>query len=66
LVRTLDALIEHDFERATTAAALPVHRNTLRDRITRISEISGVDLDHAYGRGLAWLAWLHQKGGANP
>jgi hypothetical protein len=25
---------------------------------------SGVDLDHAYGRGLAWLAWLHRRDGA--
>lgn len=66
LVRTLDVLVEHSFERAATAAALPVHRNTLRDRINRISETSGVDLDHAYGRGLAWLAWLHRKGGAHP
>ncbi len=66
LVRTLDVLVEHSFERASTAAVLPVHRNTLRDRINRISEITGVDLDHAYGRGLAWLAWLHRKGGAHP
>ncbi len=39
------------------AAALPVHRNTLRDRIARISELTGVDLDSAEGRALAWLAW---------
>ena len=63
LARTLDVLVEHSFERAPTAAALPVHRNTLRDRINRISATSGVDLDHAYGRGLAWLAWLHRSGG---
>jgi hypothetical protein len=62
LVRTLDLLAEHSFERARTAAALPVHRNTLRDRINRISELNGVDLDSAYGRGLAWLAWLQRKG----
>jgi hypothetical protein len=62
LVRTLDLLVEHSFERARTAAALPVHRNTLRDRINRISELSGVDLDSGYGRGLAWLAWLQRKG----
>jgi hypothetical protein len=62
LVRTLDLLVEHSFERARTAAALPVHRNTLRDRINRISELTSVDLDSAYGRGLAWLAWLQRKG----
>ena len=60
LAHTLDLLVEHSFERASTAAALPVHRNTLRDRINRISEITGVDLDAAEGRGLAWLAWLER------
>jgi len=62
LAHTLDLLVEHSFERGRTAAALPVHRNTLRDRIHRISELTGVDLDSAHGRGLAWLAWLQQKG----
>jgi hypothetical protein len=31
--------------------------------VQRIFE-SGVDLDHAYGRGLAWLAWLHRRSNA--
>jgi PucR C-terminal helix-turn-helix domain len=61
LARTLDLLVEHSFERARTAAALPVHRNTLRDRINRISELTGIDLDAAEGRGLAWLAWLQRQ-----
>jgi hypothetical protein len=61
LARTLDLLVEHCFERGATAAALPVHRNTLRDRISRISEITGIDLDHVDGRGLAWLAWLDRR-----
>jgi hypothetical protein len=63
LARTLDVLIEHNFERAATAAALPVHRNTLRDRINRISELTGVDLESARGRGLAWLAWTTRTTG---
>lgn len=58
LARTLDLLITNNFEKGPTAAALPVHRNTLRDRIARISELTGVDLESAEGRGLAWLAWL--------
>ncbi len=33
-------------------------RNTLRDRIARISQLTGVDLEGAEGRGLVWLAWL--------
>jgi DNA-binding PucR family transcriptional regulator len=61
LARTLDALVEHSFEKGTVAAALPVHRNTLRDRIARISEITGVDLERVDGRGLAWLAWLARR-----
>jgi hypothetical protein len=58
LARTLDALVVHSFEKGRVAAALPVHRNTLRDRIARISELTGVDLERVEGRGLAWLAWL--------
>ena len=58
LAHTLDVLVEHSFERGATATALPVHRNTLRDRIARISEATGLDLECAEGRGLAWLAWL--------
>jgi PucR C-terminal helix-turn-helix domain len=58
LARTLDHLIKNNFEKGRVAAALPVHRNTLRDRIARISELTGVDLETAEGRGLAWLAWL--------
>ena len=55
------AVVQNSFERGSTAAALPVHRNTLRDRIHRISEITGVDLNTAQGRGLAWLAWLERR-----
>jgi hypothetical protein len=63
LAHTLDVLVEHSFGRGSaTAAALPVHRNTLRDRIARISEATGLDLDCAEGRGLAWLAWLQRRG----
>ena len=60
-VRALDLLIENDFDQAATASALPVHRNTLRNWIVRMSEITGVDLDHVEGRGLAWLAWVEKK-----
>jgi sugar diacid utilization regulator len=59
-VRALDLLIENDFDHAATASALPVHRNTLRNWIVRMSDITGVDLDHVEGRGLAWLAWLEK------
>ncbi len=58
LAHTLDELIKNNFEKGRVAAALPVHRNTLRDRIARIAELTGVDLETSEGRGLAWLAWL--------
>jgi hypothetical protein len=67
LAHTLDLLVQNGFERGPTAAALPVHRNTLRDRINRISEITAVDLSRVEGRGLAWLAWLERTAAtANP
>jgi hypothetical protein len=62
LSRTLDALIEHDFDRGATAAALPVHRNTLTNRLNRVRSITGLDVDGADGRGLLWLAWLERRG----
>jgi len=64
LVRTLDALIEHDFDRGATAAALPVHRNTLSNRINRIRSVTGLDVDEVRGHGLVWLAWLDKDGAA--
>jgi len=56
LVRTFNALVDHDFDRARTAAALPVHRNTLLHRISRIEVLTGLDLNSARGCAEAWLA----------
>ena len=64
LERTLDTLIEHDFERGSTAAALPVHRNTLRDRLRRIGDLTGVEFDTASGQAQAWLAYRARRVGA--
>lgn len=66
LARTLEVLAEHGFERAATAAALPVHRNTLVQRIARIEELSGLDLDDPRDRGAIWLASLAGVHGAHP
>jgi DNA-binding PucR family transcriptional regulator len=66
LARTLDVLVLNSFERGASAAELPVHRNTLRDRIKRISELTGIDLDSARGRGLAWLACLERRDSVSP
>jgi PucR-like helix-turn-helix protein len=62
LTRTLDALIEHDFDRGATATALPVHRNTLTNRLNRIRAVTGLDVESSDGRGLLWLAWLERRG----
>jgi PucR C-terminal helix-turn-helix domain len=62
LTRTLDSLIEHDFDRGATAAALPVHRNTLTNRLRRIRAITGLDVDRPDGRALVWLAWIERGG----
>jgi GAF domain-containing protein len=45
LFRTLEAYLEHQGNAQRTAAALYVHRNTLRQRLRRIREV--VDLDPA-------------------
>jgi hypothetical protein len=62
LTRTLDSLIEHGFDRGATAAALPVHRNTLTNRLRRIRAITGLDVDRPDGRALVWLAWIERGG----
>ncbi|NNG34129.1 PucR family transcriptional regulator [Nakamurella aerolata] len=44
LVLTLAAYLDHGGKYADTAAALSIHRNTLRYRLSRITQISGHDL----------------------
>jgi hypothetical protein len=56
LAETLALLAANGFERSATAAALPVHRNTLAQRIERIERLTGLDLDGPDDRGLVWLA----------
>jgi DNA-binding PucR family transcriptional regulator len=53
---TLRAAVENDFDRPTTAATLPLHRNTLANRIRQIERRTALDLRSMRGRGLAWLA----------
>jgi GAF domain-containing protein len=43
LFRTLETYLEHQGNGQRTAAALYVHRNTLRQRLRRIGELLGVD-----------------------
>jgi purine catabolism regulator len=60
LMKTLEVLVGQDFDRGATAMALPVHRNTLAYRLRRIEELTGLKLDHAGDRALAWLAVLRR------
>ena len=53
---TLRTLLEHHGQRTPTAALLGVHRNTLRDRIGRIEQLTGRSLDDPDARAELWLA----------
>ena len=50
------ALLEHHGQRTPTAAQLGVHRNTLRDRIGRIEQLTRRSLDDPDARAEIWLA----------
>ncbi|SOD72562.1 PucR-like helix-turn-helix protein [Jatrophihabitans sp. GAS493] len=65
MARTLDALISNDFDRTRTALALPVHRNTLTNRLSRIATVTGIDLESPQGSTLLWLAWRQHSAVAN-
>ncbi|MED5490736.1 sugar diacid recognition domain-containing protein [Halopseudomonas pachastrellae] len=52
LVATLRSWLQHNGHTQACAAALQVHRNTLRYRLDRIAEITGLDLDRMTDRML--------------
>ncbi|MBI2861273.1 MAG: helix-turn-helix domain-containing protein [Chloroflexi bacterium] len=56
LVKTLQAFFECGGNLSRTAASLHVHRNTLAYRLSRIGEITGLDLDDAEHRFALQLA----------
>ncbi len=56
LCRTLEALAASGFQQRPAAAALEVHANTLRYRIARIQELTGLDLSDAEARFRVQLA----------
>lgn len=66
LVRTVDVLVECNFDRGQAATALPTHRNTLRNRMIRVHELTGVDVDAVEGRALVTLAWMTRRGSPGP
>lgn len=53
---TLRALFEADGQRGPAAAALGIHRNTLRDRLARIERLTDRSLGDADDRAELWLA----------
>ncbi|MBL3686061.1 PucR family transcriptional regulator [Leucobacter zeae] len=53
---TLRAVFLADGQRGPAAAALGIHRNTLRDRIARIERVTGRTLADADDRAELWLA----------
>ncbi|MFD8525025.1 PucR family transcriptional regulator [Streptomyces capillispiralis] len=55
MVRTLRAYLDHFGHVPDTARALGVHANSLRHRITRLTEVSGLDLGSPDARLLAQL-----------
>ncbi|GAA3551540.1 PucR family transcriptional regulator [Amycolatopsis ultiminotia] len=60
LVTTLRAFLEHNGHGEAAAAALNVHRHTLRNRVERIGQLLGVDLGSAHVRAellLSLVAW---------
>jgi hypothetical protein len=56
LADTLRSLAAHGFDGTATAAALPVHRNTLLHRSNRIEKLTGLNLRDQRDRGLVLLA----------
>ncbi|MGW1617727.1 PucR family transcriptional regulator [Streptomyces sp. NPDC002172] len=56
LTATLACLAENQFDSASTAAALHMHRNTLLYRIKQIEKLTDLDLQGHSDRTLVWLA----------
>ncbi|BCI53669.1 putative regulatory protein [Mycolicibacterium litorale] len=56
LVRTLSGFLEHNGHWAATAAALRVHRHTVRNRIDAVERLTGRRMDEASDRFELWLA----------
>lgn len=53
---TLEIFLSENGSWEAAATRLGVHRHTVRNRIARIEELSGLDLDRVDDRVLAWLA----------
>lgn len=54
--RTVETYLDCDRRIDDTAEALFLHRNTVRNRLTRLSGLTGLDLDRTDDLIVAW--WL--------
>lgn len=61
LCRSLDVFLQHNGVWETASRALGVHRHTLRHRMARVAELTGLDLDSAQDRAALLLALLARK-----
>ena len=58
---SLEAFLHHNGSWETAARALGVHRHTLRARMARVEELTGLSLDSADNRVLLTLALMSRR-----
>ena len=56
LLRSLQVFLDHNGSWETAARALGVHRHTLRNRMSRVEQLTGLSLDVAHHRVVLYLA----------
>jgi purine catabolism regulator len=61
LLRSLQVFLEHNGSWETAARALGVHRHTLRNRMSRVEELTGLSLDVAEHRVVLYLALVTRE-----
>lgn len=61
LAEALRVFLRHNGKWGSAAAELGVHRHTLYSRISRIEQLTGIDLDDAHQRALLLLAWAARE-----
>lgn len=61
LLETTRAVLAHGGQRGPAAAALGIHRNTLRDRLRRVEQLTERSMDVADDRTELWLALRVQE-----
>ncbi|MBK1656608.1 hypothetical protein CKO29_18360 [Allochromatium vinosum] len=60
MIDTVAAFLRHDRRVDDTAAALFLHRNTVRNRVSRFGALTGLDLDRTDDLVLTWWI-LHRR-----